>query len=52
MFQLLRVARCRWLVAVACLAALPGEGRADIVYYTLGGGLTVVLQGNTEVNAG
>lgn len=35
----------------AGVALLPSQGRADIVYYELGG-LTVILQGKTKVNAG
>ena len=40
------------VVLAVSLAVLPGQGRADIVFYQLGSGMTVVLQGKTTVNAG
>jgi hypothetical protein len=38
-------------VAVS-LVVISSQARADIVFYQLGGGMTVVLQGKTTVNAG
>jgi hypothetical protein len=51
------VLRARWramvVAAVAVsLVVISSQARADIVFYQLGGGMTVVLQGKTTVNAG
>ena len=51
----LLLARLRWTLVVTlafCLTIGPTMARGDIVFYQLGSGMTVVLQGKTKVHSG